>query len=278
MLEELSFTTLFLAIYALECALWVPQGDLAFIRPLFGDFRLAGPGLHLKSVVPGGAALVFTPPARWRAAPPDKRGRADLRRRIGAFRAEAPVLYWPGRVLLASVAALAWLTHLDLGPAGRLACLGLVLLALGCHVGAVLLLAWRWKRVRLDGRAKALAIVAVSPWASSRAADPLGRGLLDGVHPAAAAQLLLNKAQARDFAADCLRRAVHPLPGEAADATAWGEWVRSRGWTQRDLLAPPEPQAHSRGYCPRCLAQYASERMDCSDCGLPLRGFGRPAG
>jgi hypothetical protein len=117
-------------------------------------------------------------------------------------------------------------------------------------------------------------IAGLSPWASSRAADLLGRPVLRGAHPVAAAEALLGPRDKQALAGELLRRALHPKEGETVNAQAWQSWLKGRGYDLKQLLAAPSPsQSSSRSYCPRCLAQYTHAEGLCRDCRIGLASF-----
>jgi hypothetical protein len=137
----------------------------------------------------------------------------------------------------------------------------------------------------------------LAPPTAIRAADLLGRNLLESFHPLAVAQVLCGPGQFRQFGRDVLRDLRHPFgaPVEAANttpATQTEEFFRklvtkrvealleSAGIHAAQLLeAPAKSDPSHRSYCPRCGAQFVNIEGHCHDCGgVPLESFPSDAG
>jgi hypothetical protein len=251
----------------------VSREEFGLIRHPWGRFRLLGPGPHAKPPWPGGAVLSFAPPRDWKAIPPSPEQHQEVLERVQAYQTASRILNVPARTLLLSAALMIGMTFLEPGYWQFLGMLGLAVAALLSHLALFWILARQWKKVRQSDRGVALAVTAVSPWASVRAPDRLGKGLLDGFHPAAVAQALFEGREWTNFVAARLRESAFVPEGETDGSRAWNAWALQLGFDPRALLAPPEREDHSASYCPRCLAQFKVSRELCSDCGVPLTAF-----
>lgn len=273
-MSNLGLLQIFTALYLFECVLRVPKGSQAYVRGLWGGFVRHPSGWALKSMLPGGAALLAPLPPDWAAAPPteDEIGRTAAR--LAALRAAAPRLNALGLLLLLLIAATVALWRRGPGPGRAEAFLALLAADLGCHAALVGSLAWTWKRVRPGepGRALLVTTVALSPWASSRCADLLFHKALGPTHPLAAGLALLPGPENEALAGDCLRRSLSGPAADPAAAEAWSRFLRARGWDRAAALAPPARQAGSGAWCPCCRVQYRAPG-DCHDCRVPLRPY-----
>ncbi len=210
------------------------------------------------------------------------------RERVAAFRRASRRLAAPaaGLFLLLFVALPAVGFTLGLGLAWP--ALLAALLVLQFWSTAAFVRAHRVLHPGAQAERRALALsVALSPLEALRAGQILGRDLLAGFHPLAAAAALLEPRRLEPFAAGVLRDALHPLPPacpvddpEAVETerAARERLVRAlRSAAERlglpaDLgTRPPAADADERTWCPRCLRTYLLESGTCSECwDLPL--------
>ena len=264
----------FVGLYLLECVVWVPANGWLFVQKhRWGGFQRRGEGLHLKSWLPGGAALTLSPAPGVLNSPPAAEAVEAVHEKQRALEAQAWKLEISGDLLLLAVAALVFLWHGGPGPRRAEIFLGALIAAALAHFssGALLWACWAKVHGHTAGRGQAFAIVLLSPWASSRAADHLARPLLQGAHPAAVAEALLGPAERDALAAELWRRASHPKPGEAPEASAWKAWLQGRGHDLAALTPVPAPnQPNAQAFCPRCLTQYTHASGACPDCGVGL--------
>jgi len=120
----------------------------------------------------------------------------------------------------------------------------------------------------------------ISPFYTLRSGDRISARALEGLHPAAAAQILLA-GEARDRVVGAMIRdltwpvSVSGQPEEIKSAIRWmNDQLLSR---IRQLGNFPQPEMSGAGayYCPRCLTVYRSDRKTCSDCPeIPLKPAG----
>jgi hypothetical protein len=122
-----------------------------------------------------------------------------------------------------------------------------------------------------DTRFKSILTIALSPISAIRACDVIGRDLLGNYHPVAVASAI------------CQPEHFETLAGEQLRAIKFGgsssQWyqkkmqgfieqiVRQKGLQPEQLLIPPVQASGCIVYCPRCFAQYVTERTECADCG-----------
>lgn len=132
-------------------------------------------------------------------------------------------------------------------------------------------------------RSASILPLVLSPVSSVHAVAAVGRDLLEGFDPLAAAALLLHREK-------FLSRARGELHGAAFAASQGGEsWRRHWAARRRSLLAlldrfeigeaealaaPPRRDASARSWCPVCGIESREEEGTCGECGLPLAGFG----
>jgi hypothetical protein len=268
---------IFLGLYFLECFTWVKPHEQLFVQGLWGAFRRRLGGLQFKPLLPSGASLLVAFEAASLDQPPLPGAVEAVQAKVQAYQHKATWLNLSGLTLIVSVAGLllllswntynfSWLIRFSIFA-------GLIVIA---HFSNVFLLWLFWTQLHADtkGRRAAVLIASVSPWASSRAADLLGRPVLRGAHPVAAAEALLEAQDKQALAAELLLRALHPKAGEGVDTQAWQAWLKSRGYDLKKLAArPARSQSNSRSYCPRCLAQYTHAEGLCRDCGIVLTVF-----
>jgi hypothetical protein len=136
----------------------------------------------------------------------------------------------------------------------------------------------------------------LAPPTAVRAADLLGRNLLESFHPLAVAQVLCAPNPFREFAQAVLRDSRHPFGPPVEGHVAATLPVQTESFFRQSVIARMEklleaagidpgtllePSAKSdrahRSYCPRCGAQFVSAEGVCQDCGgLPLAAFAEP--
>jgi hypothetical protein len=273
-MSDLSLLQVFLALYLFECVLRVPKGKLAFVKGLWGAYRRCGPGWEPKPPLPGGAALLCDEKPGWQAAPPDAEELAAVAAQVAALKKPAATLNRLGNLLLAALAGLLLAWRQEPGPWRAEALLALLALSLLLHGALVGLLnrAWRLGLPRVPGRRLAVAVVSLSPWASSRCADLLWRDALRGAHPMAAALALLPAAESEAWAQDRLRRAHSGPAADAGAESRWRAFMQAQGWDVEAALRAPVPDAGARAWCPCCRTQYR-DAARCHDCGIGLAGF-----
>ncbi|PWU13950.1 MAG: hypothetical protein C5B50_18385 [Verrucomicrobia bacterium] len=139
-------------------------------------------------------------------------------------------------------------------------------------------------------------IVLLSPATAIRAHDVLSRSLLVEFHPLAVAKAFCTPSEFRAFAGEFVRnlRYAHGLEDDSAesdpaDIAEWSRalwlrkletWLSQQGMNPQELTGPPVPADDTCfSYCPRCLAQFTTEKGSCADCGgIPLVPFSFGAG
>jgi hypothetical protein len=136
-------------------------------------------------------------------------------------------------------------------------------------------------------------LFALYPIGAMRATDAIGRSVLHGVHPLAAAVALAEPEQQRDLAAHLLRDARWPRrpvclneepAAEAIEAFFREALLRhltrlaeKAGVSTEQVTSPPEPEEGCSTYCPRCHAQFDKETEACADCGgVPVLSLAAP--
>ncbi|MBI1948752.1 MAG: hypothetical protein HYS27_23905 [Deltaproteobacteria bacterium] len=172
---------------------------------------------------------------------------------------------WPRLVLLlfawvALTALSTWMAHRGLyGPRGD---------TLGATRGE------RWGQ---------LVLMFLAPYTALRANDRLGRNLLAGLHPIAAA-LALAKPDRGHHAVLCALRDLQtprPMALDAAGAAIEADFrarllhaarkrAEGRGVDVAALARTPELRAGQVAWCPRCLVRYRQAGGACADCGVAL--------
>lgn len=132
-------------------------------------------------------------------------------------------------------------------------------------------------------------MLPVSPADGFRAADHLGRAVLEPFHPLALAHALSNAATTAEFAREVARDLAHPLPtAQVVDpkAAAVIEWFAPRYRAAIEslirnvsadavdgLAAPVREDPGAVAYCPRCHCQFAAAVVPCPACGTPSVPF-----
>lgn len=140
----------------------------------------------------------------------------------------------------------------------------------------------------VEERRRATLACLLSPISAIRALDELARPLVAERHPLAAAALV-SEPERREIERSVAVDALHPRRCEAADELALSAdaWFRAQTLASAlgsgvDLvasLAPPEAEDEDmRGYCPRCLRQFADGRQLCFECTTPTAPFPARAG
>jgi hypothetical protein len=142
-----------------------------------------------------------------------------------------------------------------------------------------------------DERFTHFIIVLLSPATAIRALDVLSRPVLETFHPLALAKVFGREQQFTDLAGSMLRELRHPAlpvcPREEASAQKAERYSRElllkvverflkeNGLDLTHLMRSPTPIDEScRSYCPRCLAQFTTDKGVCADCGgLPTIPF-----
>jgi hypothetical protein len=127
----------------------------------------------------------------------------------------------------------------------------------------------------------------ISPACAMRAADLLGRDLMEGHHPLAVAQACCSAADFRQFARSALLELMHPIAGtDAVEESCVRDWfnkrmlaaatelVRRSGEDLEELIASPQPLgSDAHAYCPRCEMQFSTPAGQCHGCGVALQAF-----
>ncbi|HXB22238.1 MAG TPA: hypothetical protein VNV88_12690 [Candidatus Solibacter sp.] len=122
-----------------------------------------------------------------------------------------------------------------------------------------------------DARFKATLTIALSPVAAIRARDSICHDLVATYHPVAVAGAICSDAEFEALAGEHLRRSRF-----GAFSNQWYQKklqdsmervIRQRGLEPEQLLVPAVQSSGCILYCPRCFAQYVTERADCADCG-----------
>jgi hypothetical protein len=267
---------LFTAIYAVECARWVPEGDCLYLD-WGGNARRRGAGLWFKNPWPAGFA--FREPS-W-GGPLPARGPEDLRRAFDEFRRGTRALRWTCR--LGFTAFFFFLAAYAFWPeAVRARTFSAATYAL-CHVVVSALLAQahrrRWPE-RGGERWRYLVLCLISPWQSIRAMDLMWESFAQGRHPVALAGLLAPS-EGRRFRRRLLRQltfrprkpVVEGVPASALEGTAADglrRWLEHRD----DPEPPPSVDSDAAASCPCCDASFTRLGGDCPDCGVPLVASG----
>ncbi len=133
-----------------------------------------------------------------------------------------------------------------------------------------------------DTRFKATMTTALSPISAIRACDTLCRDLVVNYHPLAVGGAICSDAEFETLAGEQLRRSKFSV-----FANHWyqkklevliEQVIRQKGLQPEQLLVPSVQTSGCIVYCPRCFAQYVSERSECADCGYEgLVAFKKPA-
>ncbi len=135
-----------------------------------------------------------------------------------------------------------------------------------------------------EERFKLFLTLLLTPPAGIRAADVLGRPLLETAHPLAIARQICSPDQLQAWARQYLLDLRYPLlpvcpTSDAAAARceqefraalleATEEFLVACGLKPAALTAPPERlEPANQSYCPRCSAQFISPAGACPDCG-----------
>lgn len=144
-----------------------------------------------------------------------------------------------------------------------------------------------------EERFKRVLTMLLAPPAALRAAELLGRPLLEHFHMLAVAGLLLPPerfaALGRQFLIDLHYPMLPICPSPNPERVATEQWFRNTllasteqflqeaGLQPENVLSPPLPgEPANRSYCPRCNTQFLREGGTCLDCGgrslWPLSG------
>ncbi len=132
-------------------------------------------------------------------------------------------------------------------------------------------------------RVAQLVMMVLAPYTALRATDKVGRNLLAGVHPIAAALALTDTRAGRDAVARALRDLQTPRPLMLDDAArdieaafrarlwkAAKKKAEGRGVAVASLDDPPTLRAGQVAWCPRCRTPYRHTSGTCADCQVPL--------
>ena len=271
-----------IAIYVSDCLLWVRRDAVAFAAPWSRRFRILRPSATLGNAA-AGAILVNPLPPLGRVfvcpeLPPDAPGEqafdvvavqarvADHARLCGPLQATCNLLFV---YLLIAAPAAAWLRGLATSFGGILAGLGVLLLMTAGQYWHVHRQAYPERR---SERWSAMALMLLAPPGAIRAHDTVSRGWLSGAHPLTAAQVLLPPDAFAAYARQTLLALSFPGPdGEPVNGShhlaACERLIRQAGLDPESLLQPPEAEAGSLSYCPRCRAMYAVADGVCQECG-----------
>jgi len=141
---------------------------------------------------------------------------------------------------------------------------------------------WHFFGKAKDSRFKSAFTIALSPIAAIRAGDTLCRDLVVNFHPVAVAGALCSDDEFEALAGEHLRHGRFTAVGN--------EWyqkklqalieqaIRQRGLEPGRLWAPSVRMNGCIVYCPRCFAQYITDRAECTDCGYQeMEAFEEPA-
>lgn len=133
-----------------------------------------------------------------------------------------------------------------------------------------------------DSRFKSAFTIALSPIAAIRACDTLCRDLVVNFHPVAVAGTLCSDIEFESLAGEHLRRgkfiAVSNEWYQKKLQSLIEQAIRQRGLDPERLWAPSVRMSGCIMYCPRCFAQYVTNRSECTDCGYEqLLAFKEPA-
>lgn len=169
-----------------------------------------------------------------------------------------------------------------------------LLLLLFAWVGLTALSTWMAHRGLYGKRAEALGatrgerwgqlvLMVLAPYTALRANDRLGRNLLAGLHPIAAALALARPDRGHDAVLCALRDLQTPRPlvlddeGRAIEADfrarllyAAKKRAEGRGVDVASLSRAPELRAGQAAWCPRCLVRYRQAGGSCADCAVAL--------
>ncbi len=276
-------------IYLSECVALIPAGAAGFRRAwlrawavaepweLFGGIRSAL--LWSNPLPPLGTVIACTPPA----AGPASLDSAAFGRRMDDYKEAARGLVIACNLLWAYVfvglPVAADRTSLILTWPYLAA--GLFVLTAACAV----LFARAHRELRPEGGAapaQHVATIALVPTTAIRAADLLARGLGDGVHPLAAAVVLLPREAFTGYARRFHFDAMHRDPAATTVPSPWFDesqrepierFLAANGAAPEALLlAPVKSDDSSKTFCPRCHAQFTVAEGTCRDCsGIALQ-------
>lgn len=122
-----------------------------------------------------------------------------------------------------------------------------------------------------DTRLTSAVTILFSPISAIRALDAIGRDLLAGFHPVAAAAVVCGEDEFAAVAGAHLRHLKFgPDPRTwYSEKTKEGilRLIARKGLDNNKLLGPPDRQEECSFYCPLCLAQYLASSAVCADCG-----------
>src|ERR1700694_2317877 len=123
-----------------------------------------------------------------------------------------------------------------------------------------------------EARFKSTLTIVLSPISAIRACDPIGHDLVAGYHPVAVAGAICSDAEFEALAGEHLRWSKF---GDFANQwyqqklqDAMERVIWQRGLKPEHLLVPAVQATGCVLYCPRCFAQYVTERTECADCGF----------
>lgn len=132
-------------------------------------------------------------------------------------------------------------------------------------------------------RAGQLAMMLLAPYTALRATDKVGRNLLAGLHPVAAALALADTGAGRDAVARALRDLQTPRPlvldddARALEAEFRARLFKvakkkaeGRGVALASLAEAPTLRAGQLAWCPRCRTPYRQASGSCPDCQVAL--------
>ncbi len=120
----------------------------------------------------------------------------------------------------------------------------------------------------------------ISPFYTLRSGDRISARALVGLHPAAAAQILLAGESRDRVIGEMIRDLSWPVSasGQPVEIKSAIRWMNDQLLDRiRQLGNFPQPQISGTGayFCPRCLTVYTSSRETCSDCPeIPLKASG----
>lgn len=278
------------ALYLLECIVTIPSGWVAFRASGRGSWAVVSGGMALGE---GGWRLAMAAVAPWCAGlllvPVVPPGSADEPGARAAFdrdtirgrMADARAALAPARV--DAVAAFAWIfgfAPLMVWTFGWNASWPTFLLSFPLFALLIVGDARRAFTMMNDGRSPPLSLlvmIALSPAAAMRAADPLMRTLLARHHPLAVASVLCERNAYERFAEEVMRSRRRGAPPEGGDEAPASGIERLQA-AEADLIALTIPGARftepparrdpsARAYCPACLLEYVVRDGACDDCG-----------
>ncbi|MCC7073846.1 MAG: hypothetical protein IT383_21240 [Deltaproteobacteria bacterium] len=132
-------------------------------------------------------------------------------------------------------------------------------------------------------RVAQLVMMVLAPYTALRATDKVGRNLLAGCHPIAAALALADTRAGRDAVLRALRDVQSPRPlvlddgARAIEASFRARLAKvakkkaeGRGVEVSSLADPPPLRAGQLAWCPRCRTPYRQASGTCADCQVPL--------